>query len=105
MPYFKDIQNKVHFLDSEDFIHLLPKGSVEIQEEEAIAISAPPPTKEEVAQAEESAAKAAALEALLNTMLDEQVAKLSVNPDDASVSAEVKAYALKVDVAVKGKVL
>lgn len=42
MPHFKDLENNVHFLDSIDFIHLLPKGSVEITDEEADELTAPP---------------------------------------------------------------
>ena len=34
MPNYKDINNKVHYLDSEEFEHLLPTGCVQITDEE-----------------------------------------------------------------------
>lgn len=36
MPHFKDPQGRVHFLESLDYLNLLPKGSVEISEQEAV---------------------------------------------------------------------
>lgn len=48
MPYFKDHQQKVHFLESADFAYLLPLGSVAITEEEARELSNPPETAEQV---------------------------------------------------------
>lgn len=38
MPYFKDTQNNLHFLDDVQYIYLLPEGSLEITDEEAEAI-------------------------------------------------------------------
>lgn len=35
MPYFKDTQNKLHFLDNTQYEYLLPAGSVAITESEA----------------------------------------------------------------------
>lgn len=43
MPHYKDPQNKVHFLESASFEHLLPAGSVEITEDEAAIGAAPSP--------------------------------------------------------------
>lgn len=43
MPYFKDKTNAVHCLDSAEFAHLLPEGSVEITQAEADTLRAPPP--------------------------------------------------------------
>ena len=40
MPFYKDIENKLHFLDDVAFEHLLPAGSVQITDEEAEAIRA-----------------------------------------------------------------
>lgn len=56
MPFFKDLENKVHFLESVEFIGLLPSGSVEITNEEAEELTALPPAStdnliEEVRQA------------------------------------------------------
>lgn len=35
MPYYVDLNNKTHFLDSEDYEHLLPEGSRRMNTEEA----------------------------------------------------------------------
>lgn len=43
MPYFKDPQDKVHWLDSAEFAHILPAGAVEITNEQADLLRAPPP--------------------------------------------------------------
>jgi hypothetical protein len=40
MYYFKDTHNGLHFLESKDFMHLLPEGVTEISEAEADAIKA-----------------------------------------------------------------
>lgn len=44
MPNYRDPVGGLHFLESADFEHLLPVGSVEISEEEADAIRYPPLT-------------------------------------------------------------
>jgi hypothetical protein len=41
MPYFKDQSSTLHFLDDLAFVHLLPKGSVEIGNEEAAQLHTP----------------------------------------------------------------
>jgi len=52
MPKFKDLSNRVHSLDDAAFIHLLPAGCVEITDQEAANLTAPPPpTAEQVADA------------------------------------------------------
>jgi len=38
MPYYKDTENKLHFLDSSDFEYLLPSGCLLITDSEAEAI-------------------------------------------------------------------
>lgn len=49
MPYFKDKTNALHFLDDVAFAYLLPEGSIEITQEEADALRAPPsPTVAEI---------------------------------------------------------
>jgi phosphoenolpyruvate-protein kinase (PTS system EI component) len=53
MPYFKDTNNKVHFLDNSSYVNLLPAGSVPISDEEAGALLAPTP--EQIAAQEEDA--------------------------------------------------
>jgi hypothetical protein len=35
MPHYKDLENKLHFLDSTEFEHLLPTGCIPITDEEA----------------------------------------------------------------------
>jgi hypothetical protein len=49
--YYKDTQNKLHEIDSNDYAYLLPAGSEQITEAEALAILAantPTPTKSEM---------------------------------------------------------
>lgn len=41
MPFYKDTDNKVHFLESAEFEHLLPAGCVPITDAEAAAIQKP----------------------------------------------------------------
>lgn len=53
MSYFKDTQNKLHFLDDDSFTHLLPLGSIAITVEEAEQIrlsSIPQPTLTELSE-------------------------------------------------------
>lgn len=40
MPYFKDTTNNLYFLDSAEFINVLPNGCVEITDEEAQVLAA-----------------------------------------------------------------
>lgn len=35
MPHYKDLENKLHWIDSEEYASYLPVGSVKITEEEA----------------------------------------------------------------------
>lgn len=51
MPYFKDKTGGLHFLDSEDFEHLLPAGCMQITAAEAAAIQSPAPTIEQIKRA------------------------------------------------------
>lgn len=44
MPHYKDIDNKIHFLDSEEYEYLLPAGCIKITDDEADAIRRPTPT-------------------------------------------------------------
>jgi hypothetical protein len=39
MPHYKDLDDKLHFLDDASFAHYLPAGCVEITEEEANALA------------------------------------------------------------------
>lgn len=48
MPYYKDNENNLHFLDDESFSHLLPAGSVKISDAEAANLQSPSPTLDEV---------------------------------------------------------
>lgn len=63
MPFYKDQQNHVHFLDDAAFAYVLPPGSVEISDEEAEALRNPPPALADIKaakNAEINAARAAA---------------------------------------------
>lgn len=64
MTYFKDTQNKVHFLEDASFAHLLPNRCVEISEAEADELRKPPPETQEQTTAR--------LEAALDIYIDEQ---------------------------------
>lgn len=49
MPYYKDSQNKVYFLDSARFEYMLPTGCIQITDQEAAILQAPPnPTTAEI---------------------------------------------------------
>lgn len=51
MPHYKDLNNKVHFLDSVDYEYLLPADCLKITDEEADILQAPqPPTAEQQKQ-------------------------------------------------------
>lgn len=54
MPHYKAPDNSVHFIDSEEFVFLLPEGVVEITKEEAEVLTyvppPPPPEPEPVAE-------------------------------------------------------
>ena len=41
MFYYKDPEDKIHFLDSENFEHLLPKGCVRITDAEVMELRKP----------------------------------------------------------------
>lgn len=50
MPYYKSIDNRVHWIESENFTSLLPAGSVAITDEEAVSLSNPPKSHDSVWQ-------------------------------------------------------
>lgn len=64
MPYFKDTENKLHFLDDASFVNLLPSDCVEISDEEYAELTAPPPES-----ADDIIAR---LEKALDVYIDEQ---------------------------------
>lgn len=41
MPFFKDKDGRLHFLESDEFKHLLPDGCIEITDEEAASMQKP----------------------------------------------------------------
>lgn len=47
MNYYKDLENKLHALESSEFEYLLPAGCVEITEAEYLALLPPPPDPRE----------------------------------------------------------
>jgi len=56
MPYYKDTNNGLHFLDDDAFAYILPEGSVEITDTEARAaqVAANEPSHEQVLAAKNS---------------------------------------------------
>lgn len=54
MPYFKDTNNEIYFLDDSSFLNLLPSNCIKITDEEAELLKNPPKTQEEI-QAEVNA--------------------------------------------------
>ena len=54
MPYYKDLNDRLHFLDSIEHSHLLPEGCIQLTDEEAAPLlPAPPvPTYKELRAAE-----------------------------------------------------
>jgi hypothetical protein len=46
MPFFKDPQNKVHFLEKAEFSNLLPVGCAAITDAEAAILQAPTPAEQ-----------------------------------------------------------
>ena len=85
MPFYRDTNNKVHYLDSAEFSNLLPAGCVLITKAEADVLRAPTP--------EEIAAAAAAADALANRQAakaDAFVAFLATK-SPAEVAARVQA--------------
>jgi hypothetical protein len=42
MPFYKDLNDKLHFIDDASFAHYLPEGCVEITDEEADALTPKP---------------------------------------------------------------
>lgn len=43
MPHYKDTENKLHWIDDAQYVHLLPAGSVQISDTEADALKPKPP--------------------------------------------------------------
>ena len=54
MPHYKDVENKLHWIDDASFAHLLPEGCIAITDEEAEALrpQLPAPTYAELRAAE-----------------------------------------------------
>lgn len=54
MPYYKDLNDRLHFLDSIEHSHLLPEGCVQLTDEEAAPLIPvlPAPTYKELRAAE-----------------------------------------------------
>lgn len=89
MPYYRDLQNKVHFLDKAECAALLPSGCVQITNAEAIVLQAPTP--QEVA--DRAAAAAAAAETLANKQAAQAdaVVQFLATKSPAEVYAKVQA--------------
>jgi len=84
MPYYKDKNSKVHYLDSAEFEHLLPAGCVQITDAEAAAILNPPLTIEEV--------KANKLAALAAYRYEQETAGIVVG--DATIKTDRESQAM-----------
>lgn len=72
MPNYKDLQNKLHVIERE-FKHLLPADCVEITDEEAAILSAPPPPTPEQLREQAKAARTAAVAAITVTVTSGKV--------------------------------
>lgn len=73
MPFYKDILNKVHFLEEARFANLLPAGSTPITDAEAAVLQAPTPQQvaDQIAAAALAAADLAARQvAKADTLID-----------------------------------
>lgn len=97
MPNYKDTNNKVHFLDSAEFEHLLPAGCVPITDEEAEAIRLPPAAQRKNAELSTLAAayktdlqslQASWLAVLIADGLDEDEKREFVAQDIADLKAQ-----------------
>jgi hypothetical protein len=82
MKFFKDIGGRFHALDSLAFVHLLPVGSVEISDAEALAI---PPKPISQARTE----KLAQLERAYETAVQQPVAYMGTTFQADSGSQEI----------------
>jgi hypothetical protein len=95
MPNYKDLQNKIHWLDSAAHAHMLPAGCVACSDAEADALRAP--TLEQVAvQAAEQIRLQSLADAKLAAQADATVRYLrdhTVAEVDAKIVADVTDFA------------
>lgn len=113
MPHYKDTGNKTHFLDSAEFVNLLPPGSVEITKAEYDALVAPTPQQvadaaaaNALAAADRAARQTAKADLLINFLIDKTPAEIitRVNSDItdlASARQVVAKLAVAISVLVK----
>ena len=81
MPHYKTPSNALYFLDSPEFEHLLPLGSLEITQEEANSLAPKPTVKDQIAQLEASITPRRMREALMGDIsfiefVEKQIAAL-----------------------------
>lgn len=50
MPYYKDLNNKLHWLDSSETEHVLPSGAIQISDADAIALMPKPSANDIILQ-------------------------------------------------------
>jgi len=82
MPTYKDQQNNVHHLDDESFAHLLPVGCVQISEEEATVLTAPPH------EPEKTKAKRQITEIERETLMNRAVREFMILSAEAQAAAQ-----------------
>ena len=90
MPHYKDLSNKLHFLDSAEFEHLLPAGCVEITEAEFLDLANPPPTAEQV-----KATRTAQIKAVLIELDSKSIRPLREGDADRVADLKAQAEALR----------
>lgn len=93
MPHYKSPDNKVHWLESAEHENLLPTGSVQITDEEAEELNAPPPETAEQIIARLEAALDRHLDAVANSYRYESIRTMVTyaTSDHPSFGAEGRA--------------
>ena len=70
MSYFKATDNKLHFLDDDSFVYLLPQGSIQITDAEAVALIQPTQTQLLLAFKEEAKTALASTSVTMERILE-----------------------------------
>jgi hypothetical protein len=96
MSFYKDPENKLHFIDSQEFEYLLPVGSVSITDEEAEEIRienepVPDPVivvKQEILETSQNALKSGVLNVLLYGTMTQYLTAVRANPAASGLTDE-----------------
>lgn len=100
MPYYKDAQNGIHFLEDARFANLLPAGAVEITDEEMAVLTAPTAAQRNSQRAAEIAHRLAAIDAESIRALRAKAAGRGRAQDDTKLATlEDEADALRIELA------